>query len=116
MIHFSSALLLSVPVVFWNYSNFLYPSFLPDMITVFEKDYVLKLLILLALSSIIVFISGSQLFVSAFRAIRHRTTNTDVLIVIGVLSAYTYSMLTTFFIFLQIEACFCACCIFLLPS
>ncbi|MFX1393609.1 MAG: heavy metal translocating P-type ATPase [Promethearchaeota archaeon] len=55
-------------------------------------------LILTILATFNFAISGSFFLKGAYKSLRNRTTNMDVLIILGTATAYIYSLLTTFFI------------------
>jgi Cu+-exporting ATPase len=52
--------------------------------------------ILFALTLPVILFSGQEFYRSAFRAMKHRTTNMDTLIAVGTLSAFVYSTIVTF--------------------
>lgn len=56
-----------------------------------------RLLILLVLTTPVVFWVGSRFFIGAFKAARQRTTDMNTLVALGALSAYLYSSAVTFF-------------------
>ena len=56
-----------------------------------------RLLILLVLTTPVVFWVGSRFFIGAFKAARQRTTDMNTLVALGALSAYLYSGAVTFF-------------------
>jgi Cu+-exporting ATPase len=49
-------------------------------------------LILWVLCTVIQFVGGAYFYVSAFRALKHKTTNMDVLIMLATTIAYVYSV------------------------
>ena len=53
--------------------------------------------VLLALSFLVLFYSGSEFFVNAFNQARHRSTNMDTLVALGTGVAFTYSAVVTIF-------------------
>jgi Cu+-exporting ATPase len=52
-------------------------------------------LILWVLCTVIQFVGGAYFYVSAFRALKHKTTNMDVLIMLATTIAYVYSVIVT---------------------
>lgn len=53
--------------------------------------------VLLALSFLVLFYSGSEFFLNAFNQARHRSTNMDTLVALGTGVAFTYSAVVTIF-------------------
>ncbi len=82
---FSAA--VNIPVVIFSYWNFL-PFTLPI-------DNLIPLL-LFFLSTPVHFIVGHSFFVGAYKALRNRNPNMDVLVTIGTSAAYFYSVFATF--------------------
>ncbi|MFC1648440.1 copper-translocating P-type ATPase [Nanoarchaeota archaeon] len=81
---FLLALLLSIPVFVW--SMFDAPFLEPRNENIW----------MLALAVIIVFFAGSQFFANAWKGIKKKKANMDVLVVMGVMTALIYSAVTTF--------------------
>ncbi len=52
-------------------------------------------LVLLALASPVQFVGGWQFYVGAYKALRNKRANMDVLVALGTSAAYTYSLLVT---------------------
>jgi len=69
-------------------------SMLPDMGLL--PDFALRPLLLLALATPVQFIIGRQFYRGAYKALRNRAANMDVLIALGSSAAYLYSLATTF--------------------
>ncbi len=82
---FSAA--INIPVVIFSYWNFL-PFTLPI------DNYIP--FILFFLSTPVHFIVGHSFFVGAYKALRNRNPNMDVLVTIGTSAAYFYSVFVTF--------------------
>jgi len=83
---FSAA--INIPVVIFSYWNFL-PFTLPI------DNYIPLLLFFLATP--VHFIVGHDFFVGAYKALRNKNPNMDVLVAIGTSAAYFYSVFVTFF-------------------
>ncbi|MCM3442909.1 heavy metal translocating P-type ATPase [Metabacillus halosaccharovorans] len=83
---FLFSLILSVPLLWAMVSHFSFTSFiyLPDM---FMNPWVQ-----LALATPIQFIVGKQFYVGAFKALRNKSANMDVLVALGTSAAYFYSL------------------------
>ncbi len=71
-------------------------SMLPDLGLL--PDFGLRRLLLLALATPVQFIIGWQFYRGAYKALRNRTANMDVLIALGSSAAYLYSLATTFLV------------------
>lgn len=83
---FLFSLILSVPLLWAMVSHFSFTSFiyLPDM---FMNPWVQ-----LALATPVQFIVGKQFYVGAFKALRNKSANMDVLVALGTSAAYFYSL------------------------
>ncbi|MBO1511344.1 heavy metal translocating P-type ATPase [Metabacillus bambusae] len=83
---FIFSLILSVPLLWAMVSHFSFTSFiyLPDM---FMNPWVQ-----LALATPVQFIVGKQFYVGAFKALRNKSANMDVLVALGTSAAYFYSL------------------------
>ncbi|PMC37456.1 copper-translocating P-type ATPase [Bacillus sp. UMB0899] len=83
---FLFSLILSAPLLWAMVSHFSFTSFiyLPDM---FMNPWVQ-----LALATPIQFIVGKQFYVGAFKALRNKSANMDVLVALGTSAAYFYSL------------------------
>ena len=83
---FLFSLILSVPLLWAMVSHFSFTSFiyLPDM---FMNPWVQ-----LALATPVQFIVGKQFYVGAFKALRNKSANMDVLVALGTSAAYFYSI------------------------
>lgn len=96
LIHFISSIILTIPVVLWSYFRNLFPSLDPNMlnITILGRIFIIHYiyLVIFIFTTVIIFVSGSILFKGAYRAIKHRTTNMDGLISLGIVSIYVYSV------------------------
>jgi len=82
-IKFIFALSLTIPIVALN----LWPG-LSDLFGI--------RLLLFFMTFLVIFYSGNQFFIGAYRALRNKSANMDVLVAMSVLVSYTYSSLTTF--------------------
>ncbi|MDQ0232167.1 heavy metal translocating P-type ATPase [Metabacillus malikii] len=83
---FFFSLILSIPLLWAMVSHFRFTSFiyLPEM---FMNPWVQ-----LALATPIQFIVGKQFYVGAYKAIRNKSANMDVLVALGTSAAYFYSL------------------------
>ncbi|WP_338786088.1 heavy metal translocating P-type ATPase [Metabacillus sp. FJAT-53654] len=83
---FFFSLILSVPLLWAMVSHFSFTSFiyLPEM---FMNPWVQ-----LALATPVQFIVGKQFYVGAFKALRNKSANMDVLVALGTSAAYFYSL------------------------
>ncbi len=82
--------LVNIPVVLYNFSNIL-PFSLPTL----PIDNFIPLL-MFALVTPVHFIVGHNFFVGAYKALRNKNPNMDVLVTIGTSTAYFYSVFATF--------------------
>jgi len=83
---FIFSLILTIPVVFIMFGEFLLPAGFPAGIIMF------------ALTTPIQFIGGYPFYKASFRAMVHGKTNMDTLIMLGTSVAYFYSVAATFFL------------------
>ncbi|WP_226668078.1 heavy metal translocating P-type ATPase [Metabacillus litoralis] len=83
---FIFSLILSIPLLWAMVSHFSFTSFiyLPEM---FMNPWVQ-----LALATPVQFIVGKQFYVGAFKALRNKSANMDVLVALGTSAAYFYSL------------------------
>ncbi|QQZ10400.1 heavy metal translocating P-type ATPase [Heyndrickxia vini] len=83
---FIFSLILSLPLLWAMVSHFEFTSFiwLPDM---FMNPWVQ-----LALATPVQFVVGKQFYVGAFKALRNKSANMDVLVALGTSAAYFYSL------------------------
>lgn len=102
LLHFISAIIMTVPVVFLSY----FPDLVPIIrhhvlkISIFGSIYFASYinLLLVGLTTAIIFISGHRIYTGALKALKNKTTNMDVLITIGILSIYFYSIASIIFV------------------
>ncbi|KFN04648.1 copper-translocating P-type ATPase [Bacillus clarus] len=87
---FIFSLILSIPLLWAMVSHFEFTRFiwLPDM---FMNPWVQ-----LALATPVQFIVGKQFYVGAFKALRNKSANMDVLVALGTSAAYFYSLYLSF--------------------
>lgn len=87
---FIFSLILSIPLLWAMVSHFSFTSFiwLPDM---FMNPWVQ-----FALATPIQFIIGKQFYVGAYKALRNKSANMDVLVALGTSAAYFYSLYLSF--------------------
>lgn len=83
---FAFSLILSLPLLWAMVSHFQFTSFiyLPDML--------MNPWVQLALATPIQFVIGKQFYVGAFKALRNKSANMDVLVALGTSAAYFYSL------------------------
>lgn len=102
-IHFISAVIMTTPVVVWSYFQGLFPYFGTDLLSISVLGFRIVTrwvdLAIFLLTTIIIFVSGHILYKGAFRAIRHKITNMDGLISVGIFSIYFYSIAALIFAF-----------------
>jgi Cu+-exporting ATPase len=83
---FIFSLILSIPLLWAMVSHFRFTSFiyLPDML--------MNPWVQLALATPVQFIVGKQFYVGAYKALRNKSANMDVLVALGTSAAYFYSL------------------------
>lgn len=86
---FVFSLILSVPIVIYSYADIL-PFALPEIVP--------RAILLFALTTPVQFIGGYQFYKGAYSALKNKTANMDVLVVLGTSAAYFYSIIATFLI------------------
>jgi Cu+-exporting ATPase len=88
---FIFSLILSVPLLWAMVSHFSFTSFiyLPEML--------MNPWVQLALATPVQFIVGKQFYVGAFKALRNKSANMDVLVALGTSAAYFYSLYLSIF-------------------
>ena len=86
---FIFSLILSLPLLWAMVSHFSFTSFiyLPDML--------MNPWVQLALATPVQFIIGKQFYVGAYKALRNKSANMDVLVALGTSAAYFYSLYMT---------------------
>lgn len=86
---FVFSLILSIPLLWAMVSHFEFSSFiyLPDML--------MNPWVQLALATPVQFIVGKQFYVGAYKALRNKSANMDVLVALGTSAAYFYSLYLT---------------------
>lgn len=80
------SLILSVPLLWTMVSHFSFTSFIP------LPDMLMNPWVQLALATPVQFIVGKQFYVGAFKALRNKSANMDVLVALGTSAAYFYSL------------------------
>jgi Cu2+-exporting ATPase len=80
---------------FWVALLFSIPVFVISMILMGDIPYANFIMLLLSLP--VVFYSGNQFYINAWKKIRHGNTNMDTLISLGTGIAFLYSLVVTFF-------------------
>ncbi|CAL5054226.1 unnamed protein product [Urochloa decumbens] len=85
-----SSLFLSIPVFFIR----MCPSipFLSTLLSMHCGPFLMGDLLKWILVSIVQFVLGKRFYVAAYRALRHGSTNMDVLVVLGTTASYVYSV------------------------
>ncbi|CAL5049154.1 unnamed protein product [Urochloa decumbens] len=85
-----SSLFLSIPVFFIH----MCPSipFLSTLLSMHCGPFLMGDLLKWILVSIVQFVVGKRFYVAAYRALRHGSTNMDVLVVLGTTASYVYSV------------------------
>ncbi|PAN22909.1 hypothetical protein PAHAL_4G052600 [Panicum hallii] len=86
-----SSLFLSIPVFF---IRMVCPSipFLSTLLSMHCGPFLMGDLLKWILVSIVQFVVGKRFYVAAYRALRHGSTNMDVLVVLGTTASYVYSV------------------------
>lgn len=80
------AFILSVPLLWAMVSHFTFTSFIP------LPHMLMNLWVQLALATPVQFVVGKQFYVGAFKALRNKSANMDVLVALGTSAAYFYSL------------------------
>jgi len=77
--------ILSLPLLYTMIGHFSFTSF------IYMPDILMNPWVQMALATPVQFIIGKQFYVSAFKALRNKSANMDVLVVLGTSAAYFYS-------------------------
>ncbi|WJD82752.1 heavy metal translocating P-type ATPase [Priestia megaterium] len=80
------AFILSVPLLWAMVSHFTFTSFIP------LPHMLMNPWVQLALATPVQFVIGKQFYVGAFKALRNKSANMDVLVALGTSAAYFYSL------------------------
>ncbi|KAG0451593.1 hypothetical protein HPP92_015687 [Vanilla planifolia] len=88
---FISGLVFSVPI-FLMKAIFPHIYFLNSFLLKHFGPFVIKDLLRWAFATIIQFVVGKRFYIAAYRALRHGSTNMDVLVVLGTSASYFYSV------------------------
>ncbi|MGO1098324.1 heavy metal translocating P-type ATPase [Priestia megaterium] len=80
------SLILSVPLLWAMVSHFTFTSFIP------LPHMLMNPWVQLALATTVQFVVGKQFYVGAFKALRNKSANMDVLVALGTSAAYFYSL------------------------
>lgn len=83
---FIFSLILSFPLLWAMVGHFNFTSF------IYVPDVFMNPWVQLALATPVQFIIGKQFYVGAYKALRHKSANMDVLVVLGTSAAYFYSI------------------------
>jgi len=81
--------ILSVPLLWAMVSHFSFTSW------IYLPDFLMNPWVQLALATPVQFIIGSQFYVGAYKALRNKSANMDVLVALGTSAAYFYSLYLT---------------------
>lgn len=84
------SILLSIPLLYTMVAHFSFTSFLPI------PDFILNPWFQLILATPIQFFIGSRFYIGAFKSLKSRSANMDVLVVLGTSAAYFYSLYQIF--------------------
>ncbi|MGG0586605.1 heavy metal translocating P-type ATPase [Priestia megaterium] len=84
--NFWFSLILSVPLLWAMVSHFTFTSFIP------LPHMLMNPWVQLALATPVQFVVGKQFYVGAFKALRNKSANMDVLVALGTSAAYFYSL------------------------
>ncbi|MFP7170873.1 heavy metal translocating P-type ATPase [Terribacillus halophilus] len=87
---FLFSLILSLPLLWAMVSHFTFTSF------IWVPDMFLDPWVQLALATPVQFIVGRQFYVGAYKALRNKSANMDVLVALGTSAAYFYSLYLSF--------------------
>ncbi|CAN6177213.1 unnamed protein product [Urochloa humidicola] len=85
-----SSLFLSIPVFFIRMCTSI--PFLSALLSMHCGPFLMGDLLKWILVSIVQFVVGKRFYVAAYRALRHGSTNMDVLVVLGTTASYVYSV------------------------
>ncbi|MGG1660424.1 heavy metal translocating P-type ATPase [Brevibacillus sp. NRS-1366] len=80
------SLVLSLPLLWSMVSHFSFTSF------IWLPDFLMNPWVQLALATPVQFIIGAQFYVGAYKALRNKSANMDVLVALGTSAAYFYSL------------------------
>ncbi|SOC21874.1 Cu+-exporting ATPase [Ureibacillus xyleni] len=83
---FIIAAILSLPLLWTMIGHFSFTSF------IYMPDFLMNPWVQMALATPVQFIIGWQFYVSAYKALRNKSANMDVLVVLGTSAAYFYSV------------------------
>jgi P-type Cu+ transporter len=86
---FIFSLILSLPLLWSMVSHFSFMSF------IYLPDFLMNPWLQFALATPVQFIIGKQFYVGAFKALRNKSANMDVLVALGTSAAYFYSLYMT---------------------
>ncbi|QUG43428.1 copper-translocating P-type ATPase [Psychrobacillus sp. INOP01] len=78
--------ILSLPLLWTMVGHFSFTSF------IYMPDFLMNPWVQMALATPVQFIIGKQFYVSAYKALRNKSANMDVLVVMGTSAAYFYSV------------------------
>ncbi|WP_391119820.1 heavy metal translocating P-type ATPase [Psychrobacillus sp. L3] len=81
--------ILSLPLLWTMVGHFSFTSF------IYVPEFLMNPWVQLALATPVQFIIGKQFYVSAYKALRNKSANMDVLVVMGTSAAYFYSVYQT---------------------
>lgn len=86
---FLFSLILSIPLLWAMVSHFSFTSFIP------LPDMLMNPWVQLALATPVQFVVGKQFYIGAYKALRNKSANMDVLVALGTSAAYFYSLYLT---------------------
>lgn len=86
---FIFSLILSLPLLWAMVSHFTFTSF------IYLPDALMNPWVQLALATPVQFIIGKQFYIGAYKALRNKSANMDVLVALGTSAAYFYSLYLT---------------------
>lgn len=87
---FIFSVILSFPLLWAMVSHFSFTSF------IYLPDFLMNPWVQMALATPVQFIIGKQFYVGAFKALRNKSANMDVLVALGTSAAYFYSVYQAF--------------------